>query len=331
MDLNRFDSANIRFCCTCAKPFYSDSIRSYFNHQCLLCDTIVDCQKKKFKLQNINYSKYELLKDRVKFVINRHNINSILGTQSYPIEDSIGQTHQHQSTKTDWEYMPVKKINAQISEFDKLQYFTLNRIYSEHNLYEYVLLSNMISRFTEVELLRANMSKYYFSLFRYSTLNPPNLIQLETKLKYYNSKIPKNNPLLTETRKEHIEKHLSVPVGQVINGKTSCKPWIRSTNFSRAIHEINRFIADHNSPSECVTFRTVSSLLQVRVYYRLNPVLILIINDIPTIYNRLESFQKPYLVTCYTSNNLLYTLEEMHLNTKGFANLIPDFMGGIEV
>jgi hypothetical protein len=331
MDLNRFDSANIRFCCTCAKPFYSDTIKNFFSQSCLLCDTIVECQKKQFKVQNQNHSKYELLKDRLKFVINRHNINKILSTQSYPIEDSIGEANQYQHTKTDWEYMPIKKINAQISEFDKLQYFNLSRIYSEHNLYEFVLLSNMISRLTDVELLSANMSKYYFSLFRYSTINPPNLIELETKLKYYNTKIPKKEEHLVETRKEHIEKHLLVPEGQLINNKTSCKPWIRSTNFSRAIHEINRFIANHNNPNECVCFRSVNSLLQIRVYYRLNPILVLIINDIPTIYNRLETFNKPYLVTCYTSNNLLYTLEELHVSNRGKANLIPDFMGGIEV
>jgi hypothetical protein len=331
MDLNRFDSANIRFCCTCAKPFYSDTIKNFFSQSCLLCDTIVECQKKRFKVQNQNHSKYELLKDRLKFVINRHNINKILSTQSYPIENSIGEANQYQHTKTDWEYMPIKKINAQISEFDKLQYFNLSRIYSEHNLYEFVLLSNLISRLTDVELLSANMSKYYFSLFRYSTINPPNLIELETKLKYYNTKIPKKDEQLIETRKEHIEKHLFVPEGQIINNKTSCKPWIRSTNFSRAIHEINRFIANHNNPNECVCFRSVNSLLQIRVYYRLNPILVLIINDIPTIYNRLESFNKPYLVTCYTSNNLLYTLEELHVSNKGKANLIPDFMGGIEV
>jgi hypothetical protein len=329
MDLKRFDSANIRLCTQCSYPFYSDTHKNFFGQSCKLCETVFENTKPNFRFKGNLTTKYNLLLNAIRFSIDNHDLNTLLGTNLYPIQNSLGDSNLLEQSRTQWEYLPIKKINLRLSEFDRLEYHGLNRIYSEHNLYEFLLLSNLLLRDNNIPELTANVSKYFYSLFRFSCLNPPNPVHLETKLIAYNSKPYKLNPNRTETRKEHIEKHLHTKENELVNDKSSCRPWIRSTNFSRAIHEINRFIANNLSPSHCVCFRFANSLLQLRVFYTLSPALIMIINDQPIERNRLDNTDKPHLVTCYTTSNLAITLRELCITHNSNTNILPDFMGGI--
>jgi hypothetical protein len=146
MDLKRFDSANIRLCTQCSYPFYSDTHKNFFGESCKLCETAFENTKPNFKFKGNLTTKYKLLLDAIRFSIDNHDLNTLLGTNSYPIQNSIGDSNLLEQSRTQWEYLPIKKINLRLSEFDRLEYHGLNRVYSEHNLYEFLLLSNLLLR-----------------------------------------------------------------------------------------------------------------------------------------------------------------------------------------
>lgn len=330
MDLKKFDSSYICFCKECSFPFYSNNTKLFFSDSCLLCETKYENSKKKFAHKDYITTKYDLLTEAIKYTVTKHDLNNLLRTNAFPLEERIGDCNLLEQSRTDWEYLPIKKINSRLSEFDRMEYHGLNRIYSEHNLYEFLLLSNLMLRKKDLPDITANISKYLYSLFRFSCLNPPNPVTIETKLKPYNGLINKpSRP--TETRKDHIQKHLHKIENGCLENKSSCRPWIRSTNFSKALHEINRFINNNLSPADCVCFRVVPNLYQIRIYYAIDPALIIIVNDHPIPANILEHTTKPYLVTCYTTDNLDMTLSSMFITHNTNTSLLPDFMAGVEL
>ncbi len=325
MDYTRFDSAKIKLCLNCKYPIYCDLNKEFFVTKCKLCDTIIQNLEPNFKFKGKLTTKYQLLKDSIKFTIDKYKIDLVYDHSQCQSNDLMGQFNQSKKPNVDWEHLPINYIFYKISEFDLLSYFGINRVYTNHNLYEFLILSELLSSNRSFEELTTCVSKYYYSIFRYSSLNPPNYIQLETKLDFYNSLKCKPNRY-SENRKEHIQKHLHTNENQFLNSKSSCRPWIRSTNFSRAIHEINRFIANNLSPSKCLCLRFGNSLLQLRVYYANKPALIMIINDFPKKICNSVNIKNSYLITCYTSNDIVSTLKELGFTNKLNINLLPDFL-----
>jgi hypothetical protein len=306
-----------KFCRNCA-TLYEDltyRVKQTETDTCPICN-FYEVEKSRVtqgcKLIDLILNKSKELGRRVNPIIEVPNSNELI-----PLESDL---------KYDYRCFSNNEMNVEVQKFMEKEYFGLERLYSEHNLAEFFYLADQIVNNWNTKNLLDTSSKIKYSLFRYSSFNPPNLVQVDEKVDEYNHSIYNNS----ETRKEHIEKHLVIPIGEISqSGKSTAKPHIYSSSLPNALIEVNKLILKLDKPCDVICLRALNNGQQMRIYYKLNPVLVLMINDKGFSQRSLSSNNKPLLITCYTSKDMQLLLRPTFSNsTLDFTiNLVPDFLG----
>lgn len=230
------------------------------------------------------------------------------------------------SLKDQYRFFSNERMTSEVQKFFEKEYFGLGRLESEHNLAEFFYLADQIVNNWNTDNLLDTSSKIKYSLFRYSSFNPPNLVQVDEDVNECQHLIGDSN----QTRKAHIEIHLKVPVGEISRaGKSTTKPHINSDTLPEALIEINKLIQDKCSPSDVLCLRALNNGHQIRIYYNLYPVLVIMINDIVINQRPVSSNNKPLLITCYTSKDMQLLLKPTYSKCSlgHTINLVPDFLG----
>jgi hypothetical protein len=218
------------------------------------------------------------------------------------------------------------ELFEQFLNFFELVYLKSDKLKYEHSLAEFFYLADQCFNYWDDLRLLDNTSKVKYSIYRFSCFNPPNVIKVDDDLNSY--QLAYGN--LGETREQHLLKHLTVPESQVINRKSSCKPHIISTTLSAALMEVNELISRLSSQKDVICLRTLDQGYQIRLYYNLQPALVLLISDQELGHRGLSINQKPLLITCYTTNSVQELLKPMYsFSDNDFRlNFVPDFIGG---
>ena len=313
---NELDIAH-KFCKNCATLFedFSYKILHTEVESCPLCDF--------FESEKVRVTEGSLLLETILKKIN--DLNRRL-TTPFPIPEVNNLVSITSPKKLSYRNFTNQELFQEFLEFFNLHYEKIDKIKSEHSLAEFLYLANQcFNNWNPLQLLdKLTIVKY--SIFRYSSLNRPNILQVDEDVNCYRTVLGN----LNQTREQHLLAHLTVPENQVVNRKSSCKPYISSSDVSGALIEVNQLILRLSDPSQVLCLRTLDQGYQIRLYYQLHPALVMLIGDIEVGRRTLAPNNKPMLITCYTTYNLQELLIPMYSDSSigKLMNFVPDFIGG---
>jgi hypothetical protein len=306
-----------KFCKNCA-TMYEDltfKVSQIETESCPLCDFYALESKRITEgtnLVNLILQKSRNLSNRLSNPIEIPKVNDI-----------ISITHPESSN---FRMFSNTELFEQFQKFFDLTYLQVDKLKYEHSIAEFLYIADQcFKNWNPLHLLdKSTIVKY--SLFRYSSLNRPNILAVDEDINCYRTVLGN----LGQTREQHLLAHLTVPENQVVNRKSSCKPHILSSDVASALIEVNQLILRLSDPSHVLCLRTLDQGYQLRLYYQLQPALVLLIGDLEVGRRTLSPNNKPMLITCYTTNNMQELLKPMYSdsNVGKLMNFVPDFIGG---
>jgi hypothetical protein len=255
-----------KFCKNCA-TMYEDltfKVNQTETESCPLCDFYVTESERLTEgtnLVNLILQKSRNLSNRLSYPIEIPTVNEI-----------ISITHPESSN---FRLFSNNELLEQFQKFYDLSYLKVDKLKYEHSIAEFIYLADQCYNSWDRLKLIDSSSKVKYSLFRYSSLNLPTSVIVDDVVNCYNISTSSSG----QTRRQHIEVHLNIPEGQIERGKTSVKPHILSSDFGIALSELNLLLTSLINPEDVVVFRTLDQGYQIRIYYNLEPALVIVISD----------------------------------------------------